>query len=538
MQEFVTYWLKAAIVLAVFYLFFKILMWRESYHRLNRVVLLATALLSFVLPLCVITIERTVIMDSWPIARSSDVATAVVGQQLERGAQFDWWGIALVVMALGCGAVVAWSVNSIVSIHRLMGACREVENSPEGRVLVYDGDIAPFSWFGNIVLSQRDWIECNAMILTHERAHIALHHSADMLLVNLCCALQWFNPAMWLLGRDLREIHEYEADDAVLSSGVNAKEYQLLLIKKAVGNKSYSIANSLNHSTLKNRITMMLKKKSTRASRMRVLYVLPLVCLSLTAFAKTETIVQFDDKVTENISEKQTPTITLKGEKIIFNGKEVGVDNLASALQEAGVSPQAVINITTEGEVKMELVATLKRSLRAANYLRINYDKAVPRILPAAPENVGSKVELTQPFILSRCVMHVAVDKDNALIISYGGKEWRLHYDENKIRYGVKTFITNTHNSPSLPTKHPTEFTLPDGRPWSYDVSDGVIFLSADPNADAALFIKTSRAIWLAYEELREEVAVELFGRSVEKLTPEEREVIYRAVPVRVSETQ
>ncbi len=72
------------------------------------------------------------------------------------------------------------------------------------------------------------------------------------------------HPAMWLLRRELRAIHEYEADEAVLDSGVDARSYQMLLIKKAAGGRWYSIANSFNHSKLKNRITMMLRKKSSR----------------------------------------------------------------------------------------------------------------------------------------------------------------------------------------------------------------------------------------------------------------------------------
>ena len=72
----------------------------------------------------------------------------------------------------------------------------------------------------------------------------------------------WMNPLVWLMESSFRDVHEYEADDAVLRSGVNASQYLLLLVKKAVGSSSYALANSFNHSLLKNRITMMLKKKS------------------------------------------------------------------------------------------------------------------------------------------------------------------------------------------------------------------------------------------------------------------------------------
>lgn len=307
MQEIVLYWLKAAAVTAVFYLFFKVLLSRETFHRLNRAVLMATAVVSFVLPLCVITIEHTVTVELGSV-QVLEYAPAVESGVMAQGSTLVWQ-IGGLVGLVGVIAVVAWTLCSMLAIRRLIASAQIVEQNGKEHIYVTSKTITPFSWFGNIVLSAEDYQEGAHIILSHERVHIRLHHSIDLLVVNLCCAAQWFNPAMWLLRRDLREIHEYEADEAVLKGGVNACEYQLLLIKKAVGNKSYSIANSLNHSTLKNRITMMLQQKSTRASRMRVLYVLPLVALSLTAFAQRETKVVFADKVTENSSVIQTDTL-------------------------------------------------------------------------------------------------------------------------------------------------------------------------------------------------------------------------------------
>ena len=104
---------------------------------------------------------------------------------------------------------------------------------------------------------------------------------------------------MWLLRRELRAIHEYEADEAVLRSGVDAREYQMLLIRKAAGRRWCSVANSFNHSKLKNRITMMLRKKSSRWNYARALVFLPLVGLALGAFAETVYRVPVD-KGTQN----------------------------------------------------------------------------------------------------------------------------------------------------------------------------------------------------------------------------------------------
>lgn len=541
MQAFVIYELKSAAVLAVFYLFFKVLLSRESYHRLNRLVLLATATLSFVLPLCVITIVRvqTLSEPMSKVAVEPMVGELTASATKITASSVDWWTVALWVMVAGALAVVVWSVASVVSIRRLMASSRCIKRENGVRLFVTEREVVPFSWFGNIILSERDLSEGGDIIITHEQAHQRLYHSVDVLFMNLCCAMQWFNPAAWLLRRDLRELHEYEADEAVLCSGVDAKEYQLLLIRKAVGNKSYSIANSLNHSTLKNRITMMLQKKSTPASRMRVLYALPLVCLSLTAFAETETIVQFDDKVTENISEKQNPIISLKGEEIYFNDKRVSLEGLAEELATSGASPQAVISILTDESVKTELVTDVKEVLRKCGYLRIDYDKITARILPPV-ESSSEKVEIEEaiPFTLvaHRNIMLIKIEEDNSLSIECGGEKWRTEYDTNEILNGVKTFVKNPNNSDKLSAKEPITLTLPGGESRQFDQSRGIIVMETSGKADFSIHKQCTHTIYRAYNDLRDELAREWFGRPIDQLSTEELEVIFRAIPINLAE--
>ena len=156
------------------------------------------------------------------------------------------------------------------------------------KLIVLQEDTIPFSWMNYIVISEKDLHDNCREILLHESTHILLRHSWDLVLADTCIILQWFNPAAWLLKQELQTIHEYEADEHVLEAGVDAKNYQLLLIKKAVGKRLYSIANNLNHSNLKKRITMMMKKKSNPWGRLKYLYVLPIAAITLAAFARPE----------------------------------------------------------------------------------------------------------------------------------------------------------------------------------------------------------------------------------------------------------
>ena len=301
MTEFLIYQGKAAIALAVFYMFYRLLLSKETFHRFNRIVLLGTAALSFVLPLCVITFKEVVVVPA--MTASSETFTCEVAgtaAMLPEVSEPIWPVILCSLFALGALAVLVHVVFSIIGIRRMIRSGRSEALESGETLIITETDTAPFSWMKYIVISREDYESGYSQILTHEKAHIALRHSWDILFVDMITALQWFNPAIWMLKADLRALHEFEADDAVLRSGANIKEYQYLLIRKAVSKSGYSVANSFNHSTLKARITMMLNKKSSRMSAWKALYVIPLVGISLAATAETRVDYQYEDQTPDN----------------------------------------------------------------------------------------------------------------------------------------------------------------------------------------------------------------------------------------------
>ena len=300
MYGLAVYSLKVGACLALFYLFFKLLLSRETLHRFNRMVVLGTMLLSFALPLCVITVTR-----EYPVPPElfglPDIPTAFAETGPAPEAEpFSW---ELLVGCLYLTGVLAMLVATGLSVWRVMRLVRSGrrEKLANGFVLVRLPQAAtPFSWWRYIVLSEEDYAGCGREIITHETAHLRLHHSWDLLAADVAGCLQWFNPAMWLLRRELRAIHEYEADEAVLNSGADARQYQILLIKKAAGGRWYSVANSFNHSKLKNRITMMLQKRSSRWAGAKALFAVPLAGLALGAFAETVYVPVCEDKSKQN----------------------------------------------------------------------------------------------------------------------------------------------------------------------------------------------------------------------------------------------
>ncbi len=324
MYDIIIYLLQSGACLAGFYFVYKLFLSRETLHRFNRMLLLSVIVVSAVLPLCRITVEREL-----PVAATETVieVSEITAAEIVEDKGLDYETAICIVFLLGAAATAARLVFSIASVRRIIASGTTTTTDDGISLTIMNGDTKPFSWMRHIVLSAKDAEENGRIIIAHETAHIRLHHSWDILAVDIIGCAQWFNPALWLLRRELQSLHEYEADDAVLASGVNIKEYQMLLIKKAVGGRLLTIANCLNHSKLKNRITMMLQKPSSRWSAGKALLMLPLVGLSLGAFARTVYVLpQEQDKVMQNssndqIAEVENPADTLKGKVIRIAGK-------------------------------------------------------------------------------------------------------------------------------------------------------------------------------------------------------------------------
>ena len=289
MGDFFVYMIKSAFCLTMFYLFFRLLLSKETFHRFNRIALISLLVLSSVLPAIQTIMLR---LEGKPqsisledlLLMNQGAAVAEAPTQVS----LHWQSILLFIYLVGVIGFLIRQCWVMGQMYRLLrqGTC--ISDKEGIKLLVYDRELSPFSWMNYIVLSRKDWEENGDAIIAHETAHIHKHHSIDILIVDICIILQWFNPVAWLLKRELQNIHEYEADEEVINKGINAREYQLLLIKKAVGLRRFSMANSFNHTSLKKRITMMCKRKSNPWARLKYVYVLPLAALAVSAFARPE----------------------------------------------------------------------------------------------------------------------------------------------------------------------------------------------------------------------------------------------------------
>ena len=410
MGAFFIYILKSSVCLVLFYLFFRVLLSKETFHRFNRVALLGVLFLSLLIPFIEVTtnhqveVQQTMLtIEQVLLMAEMEPATvdATGGVAVYEVASLSWIEILLLVYLAGIIFFACRNLYSLIRLFRLIhsGKREKLENGTT--LVVHEQEIAPFSWMKYIVISRKDLEENGREILIHEAAHIRHRHSIDLLVADICIFFQWFNPGAWLLKQELQNIHEYEADETVINEGVNAKEYQLLLIKKAVGTRLYSMANSFNHSKLKKRITMMLKEKSSPWARLKYLYVLPVAAIAVTAFARPEvsdkvekiSSVKVNDlaaivetKVAESAGDTTKPADVkyvpaevrkrLKGTLVFEVAEEMpefpggGMSALMSYLKDNMRYPASAKEKGTQGRVTVQFVVDKDGSIKEPKLLR------------------------------------------------------------------------------------------------------------------------------------------------------------------------
>lgn len=278
MGAFLAYTVYSGIFLLAGYLLYKWIMASEKQSSLNRGVLIGIYVLSFA---------------AQPLSRIRFGATESSISALEFGnLEFVsvagtsvplWPRVLLMIYLAGLAAVLIWTLVVAVRLAVLINSGSRVRYQDYTLVLLSRPDVAPFSWSRYIVMSEADYASAGELITAHEAAHIHYRHCYDLLAAQLVCIIMWYNPAAWLMREELKSVHEYQADGAVITSGVDARRYQMLLIKKAVGIRFQSLANSLNHSKLKQRITMMYKEQNRGLRRLRglVLGLAPVMALAV-----------------------------------------------------------------------------------------------------------------------------------------------------------------------------------------------------------------------------------------------------------------
>ena len=326
------YAIKSAIFLSMMYIPYMLMLRKESFFHFNRILLVCIMLLSLILPLCdfhALSIENNPIQHGMIVI---GMPTAVVesANNVTTIEEINWFAVAFYVYIIGMAVTFIWKM---VQLAVLYGTIRNgvlwKDEQYGTTIYCHAQDIAPFSWLNTIVISEDDYNNNATEIMRHEMGHIEHNHSYDIILVNIVQTIQWWNPLAWIIASSLRDVHEYEADDAVLTSGVNIRQYQTLLIRKAIANTNYAFANSFNHSLLKKRITMMDRAKSNPWMRTKALLLIPVSAIALSAFA--------------------TPDLNVLAEKVMeTNEKIIRIRKTLAYLQTLRIPPYEIARILAE----------------------------------------------------------------------------------------------------------------------------------------------------------------------------------------------
>ena len=286
LSQFTAFSLVSSLFVAAGMIVYKLFLAQQCQHRLNRMVLGGIMVVSIVaLPALLSLPEESHFTPVAEVGLPMAVGFTTDGLVAASTPHIDIMSI--VEMLIVAGAVLML-LRLLVATGRIMALIQRGESiryDDFTLVLIDRPEIAPFSFFKKVVVSRADYERHGEMIATHELAHICSRHWFDLLSAEILLCVQWYNPAAWLMLAQLREVHEYEADEKVVTSGFDKKKYQYLLLEKAAGVCFQSCANSLNHSKLKNRIAMMYKSKSSPGRRMRALVIVPAVAA---AFAVTQ----------------------------------------------------------------------------------------------------------------------------------------------------------------------------------------------------------------------------------------------------------
>lgn len=301
MAAFIIYIIRWAVILTLLYSLYRLLLRRETFHRLNRAVLLTILVVSPLLPLIPLNTAKPTAMDAalskieGPLLGiSSD--DNVVGNTLASSITGDeisglWMRYCAYLYIIGIAVALATYMFRLLTLIRLLRHSRRISHPiiPETVLLMLDMKVKqPSSWMHWILIGPIDLKQNAETVLKHELAHVRMGHSWDVILCDLTCHLLWCLPFAWMLRQDLVDVHEYQADEAVLQSGVTLEDYELLLVRKAAHTQILPIMNTLRRGAVKKRFAMMHSSRSSCWSRLKLLYLVPAFAVCLWVSAKAE----------------------------------------------------------------------------------------------------------------------------------------------------------------------------------------------------------------------------------------------------------
>lgn len=454
------YSLGISLPIIVMFAIYKLLLSRMTFHRFNRMVVLsiyATAML--VIPLLQWFAAQWGANNNGENATIGNIAAPLISI-MEKPSEMS-----LTALVLGIYIVISllMVIKTLISYSRvalLIKTSEKVTHDSFTIVFHRKMGIVPFSWGRWIFMSRKDYEEHGEYIVAHELSHLKARHWVDLLVAEVVIAINWFNPVVWFMRAELQDLHEYEADEAVLNNGtVNKEDYQLFLIKKTVGARFAAIANSLNHSSLKKRITMMLSKKSRSKARMRVLALVPAAALALVfvnnpVVASTLSTVS-STEITEALPDKDSKKLALTAAEKMpkYPG---GERELMNYIARNINYPQSAIDNKIEGRVVVSFVISETGKVTDPQVMRsveASLDAEAVRVVSTLPDFIpgemnGKKVAVHYVIPVTFALSGDDSNDKNVVTIPSGDKKQSpLYVVDGEITQDISSISPNSIES-------------------------------------------------------------------------------------------
>ena len=549
MGSIVLYIMEWAFALIVLLTIYKTVFSGTTLYRFNRFYLLGATLLSALLPLVHITLpEQTPVVSDMAIERmefahelsGTFVFTAEPAPAVTAPAdKSSMWAVVLVCMysAYVLMLLVGWS-RSIIRTRRFLRGKRRHRISRMVWLVTHDEDFGPFSWMNYIVISDNENGFARRACLRHEFSHIRLLHSVDLVFLLACTVV---NPVCWLVLQEIKIVHEFEADNEVITRyGIRNSDYQKLLIMRTVGAEAYAMASSFNLN-IKKRIIMMNKNKTRRRRLMWLLLLVPMLGVTSVLFARSEKSLDIDPLGIKIGTENNDGTL-IKGKVVDEKGKPIADAMVAENPSQSPAVSFSFLGFTDKkGEFSFttpdgkDFFSVTKEGYKSVKIRFENIDGDVTITMKKTTPGDETKIEGDEEhavpafFVKERNMMRVVVLKNGKVHIKNGVVDKKV--SSEKIKDYVCKFIANPNNDSRLPLIE--EFEIEGFKTVNTTVRH-VISLEREAEAGIESRDKVFGIILNAYQELRDEWCLQEFGKVYDECTQDQQDCARGMYPVKV----
>ena len=275
MNNLFTYLLQSGISLAVLYIIYWLFLRKDTFFAINRFFLVLSVIFSLALPIFKITLPVQGINSGYVyLLEVIEITPDKLANSIY--SHLNFYQVITVIYLTGAGIFLLRFFYRLIQIGLLLTKFGIMRKDGLNMVII-NSNYSPFSFFNIIFLSNDIYNKGDIKkIITHEKIHVRQKHSFDLIILELLTIIQWFNPFIWFYKSSIKNIHEFLADEGVLSEGHSRKDYQELLLNQTFGIQVNGISNNFNHSLIKRRLIMMSKLKTNKIAMFKMAFVVPL----------------------------------------------------------------------------------------------------------------------------------------------------------------------------------------------------------------------------------------------------------------------